>query len=133
MSIALFRLFILPIVLMVNFFDAFTNGDLIINAKNRVSQFSIRWFYFIFSLIIGCFQGGELLTEVLSSNVTEEIVSFEMRKTDGTLITHWTDFKNVRIKLTFETIQFLVPVATSLDNNFYFRNIHQLFVRLAMR
>jgi hypothetical protein len=27
----------------------------------------------------------------------------------------------------------LVPVATSLDNNFYFRNIHQLFVRLAMR
>ena len=41
------------------------------------------------------FQGGELIEETLSGNVTEDYTTLEFIKPDGTIISHLVDFKNV--------------------------------------
>jgi Transcriptional regulator, Out at first len=40
-------------------------------------------------------QGGEVLQETIAANVTEEWVSLEFQRSDGTLVTQILDFKNV--------------------------------------
>ncbi|XP_037073433.1 out at first protein-like [Pollicipes pollicipes] len=39
-------------------------------------------------------QGGELIEETLSGNVTEDFTTLEFIKADGTIITHLVDFRN---------------------------------------
>lgn len=46
---------------------------------------------------IFCVQGGEILQETLTSNVTSDTVMLEYLNSDGTLITQLIDFKRVII------------------------------------
>uniref|UniRef100_A0A0K8WDQ9 Out at first protein n=1 Tax=Bactrocera latifrons TaxID=174628 RepID=A0A0K8WDQ9_BACLA len=39
-------------------------------------------------------QGGEVIQESITSNVSEDIITLEFQKTDGTLITQVIDFRN---------------------------------------
>lgn len=39
------------------------------------------------------FQGGDVLQETLSSNITEDVVKLDFQKSDGTVITQFLDFK----------------------------------------
>lgn len=39
-------------------------------------------------------QGGEIIQETITSNVTDELVSLEFQRSDGTLISLFIDFKN---------------------------------------
>lgn len=40
-------------------------------------------------------QGGDILLETISSNVTEDLITLEFQRSDGTLVTQLIDFKNV--------------------------------------
>lgn len=40
-------------------------------------------------------QGGDILLETISSNVTEDVITLEFQCSDGTLVTQLIDFKNV--------------------------------------
>jgi len=40
-------------------------------------------------------QGGDVLQETIAANVSEEWVSLEFQRSDGTLVTQMLDFKNV--------------------------------------
>lgn len=42
-------------------------------------------------------QGGDILLETISSNVTEDVITLEFQCSDGTLVTQLIDFKNVNI------------------------------------
>lgn len=42
-------------------------------------------------------QGGDILLETISSNVTEDLITLEFQRSDGTLVTQLIDFKNVII------------------------------------
>jgi Transcriptional regulator, Out at first len=48
-------------------------------------------------------QGGEVLQETIAANVTEEWVSLEFQRSDGTLVTQILDFKNVSIHYMYTT------------------------------
>jgi spermidine/putrescine-binding protein len=48
-------------------------------------------------------QGGEVLQETIAANVTEEWVSLEFQRSDGTLVTQILDFKNVSIHYIYTT------------------------------
>lgn len=50
-------------------------------------------------------QGGEVLQETITANVTEEWVSLEFQRSDGTLVTQILDFKNVSSAI-FEKLRF---------------------------
>ncbi|XP_047370316.1 out at first protein [Vespa velutina] len=39
-------------------------------------------------------QGGDILLETISSNVTEDVITLEFQRSDGTLVTQLIDFKN---------------------------------------
>ncbi|XP_037958366.1 out at first protein isoform X2 [Teleopsis dalmanni] len=39
-------------------------------------------------------QGGEVIQEIITSNVSEDLITLEFQKTDGTLITQVIDFRN---------------------------------------
>lgn len=39
-------------------------------------------------------QGGDILLETISSNVTEDVITLEFQCSDGTLVTQLIDFKN---------------------------------------
>lgn len=39
-------------------------------------------------------QGGDILLETISSNVTEDLITLEFQRSDGTLVTQLIDFKN---------------------------------------
>lgn len=43
-------------------------------------------------------QGGEVIQESITSNVSEDLITLEFQKTDGTLITQIIDFRNVSSK-----------------------------------
>lgn len=45
------------------------------------------------------FQGGEVIQESITSNVSEDLITLEFQKTDGTLITQIIDFRNVSIEI----------------------------------
>jgi len=40
-------------------------------------------------------QGGDILLETISSNITEDLITLEFQRSDGTLVTQLIDFKNV--------------------------------------
>lgn len=40
-------------------------------------------------------QGGEIVQETITSNVSEDIITLEFQRTDGTLVTELIDFRNV--------------------------------------
>lgn len=42
-------------------------------------------------------QGGDILLETISSNVTEDVITLEFQRSDGTLVTQLIDFKNASI------------------------------------
>ena len=46
-------------------------------------------------LYIAALQGGDILLETISSNVTEDVITLEFQCSDGTLVTQLIDFKNV--------------------------------------
>lgn len=52
-------------------------------------------FYFCFFLLSFHEKGGEVIQESITSNVSEDIITLEFQKTDGTLITQVIDFRNV--------------------------------------
>lgn len=39
-------------------------------------------------------QGGDIILETISSNVTEDVITLEFQRSDGTLVTQLIDFKN---------------------------------------
>lgn len=41
------------------------------------------------------FQGGDVLQENISANVSDDTVSLEFQRSDGTLVTQLIDFRNV--------------------------------------
>ena len=43
-------------------------------------------------------QGGEIVQETITSNVSEDIITLEFQRTDGTLVTELIDFRNVSIE-----------------------------------
>ena len=49
---------------------------------------------FIFSVN---FQGGEIIQETITSNVSDDLITLEFQRTDGTLITQLIDFRNVSL------------------------------------
>lgn len=40
-------------------------------------------------------QGGDVFPETIISNVTEDIITLEFQRSDGTLVTQLIDFRNV--------------------------------------
>ncbi|XP_066589734.1 out at first protein [Prorops nasuta] len=66
-----YKVVIIFIVLQF-FYDACTT-HLLINVKN---------------------QGGDILLETISSNVTEDLITLEFQRSDGTLVTQLIDFRN---------------------------------------
>lgn len=40
-------------------------------------------------------QGGDVLQETIISNVTEDVVTLEFQRSDGTLVTQLIDFRKV--------------------------------------
>lgn len=62
------------------------------------------------------FQGGDILLETISSNVTEDVITLEFRCTDGTLVTQLIDFKNVIYYL--EIVYFSNVCYTKKDKTF---------------
>ncbi len=54
----------------------FTTAQLVVNVKNK---------------------GNEILRESIQSNITQDTVTLEFQKSDGTLITQFIDFKSVSI------------------------------------
>ena len=64
------------------------------------------------------FQGGEVIQESITSNVSEDLITLEFQKTDGTLITQIIDFRNVSIEnlsIHLETIFHLITNAGVWD------------------
>lgn len=45
-------------------------------------------------------QGGEIVQETITSNVSEDIITLEFQRTDGTLVTELIDFRNVSTELS---------------------------------
>lgn len=44
-----------------------------------------------------CSQGGDVLQETITSNVTEDVVTLEFQRSDGTLVTQLIDFRKVSL------------------------------------
>ena len=63
--------------------------------KSGLAWFSNQW--------VCVLQGGEVLQETIAANVTEEWVSLEFQRSDGTLVTQILDFKNVSIHYIYTT------------------------------
>ena len=40
-------------------------------------------------------KGGDVLRESIQANTTQDSVTLEFQESDGTLVTHFIDFKNV--------------------------------------
>ncbi|XP_037824940.1 out at first protein, partial [Lucilia sericata] len=47
-----------------------------------------------FYIVLFSLQGGEVIQESITSNVSEDLITLEFQKTDGTLITQIIDFRN---------------------------------------
>lgn len=41
-------------------------------------------------------QGGDVLQETISANVSDDVVMLEFQRSDGTLVTQLVDFRQVR-------------------------------------
>lgn len=54
------------------------SGQLVVNVKNK---------------------GGDVIQEIIDSNITSDIVTVNFRRGDGTLVTQLIDFVNVSISL----------------------------------
>lgn len=48
-----------------------------------------------------CLQGGDVVQETILANVSEDTVTLEFQRSDGTLVTQLIDFRNVSPFLTF--------------------------------
>lgn len=42
-------------------------------------------------------QGGDILQETITSNITEDVITLEFQRSDGTLVTQLVDLKNVSL------------------------------------
>ena len=48
----------------------------------------------LITCVVHCFlKGGDVLQEVLTSNVSEDVVQLEYQRSDGTLVTQLLDFR----------------------------------------
>lgn len=55
----------------------------------KIYRILIHFFLLIY------FQGGEVVQETITSNVSDDIITLEFQRTDGTLVTLVNDFRNV--------------------------------------
>ena len=60
--------------------------------------------------------GGDVYRETIEANTTQDSISLDFRKSDGTLITQFIDGRNVNIILDNHSFQ------SKLDLIFYYRN-----------
>lgn len=51
----------------------------------------------IILLICLLWQGGDIFSEIIEANVTEDMITLEFQRSDGTFVTQLIDFKNVNI------------------------------------
>lgn len=64
-----------------------SSGQLVINVKNQVTWKKVTTCYiFIYYSIFLFEQGGDILQENLTSNVTDDTVQLEFQKADGTYV-----------------------------------------------
>ncbi|XP_001603817.1 out at first protein [Nasonia vitripennis] len=64
---------VLTILIVLQYFCGICTTNLLINVKN---------------------QGGDILQETITSNITEDVITLEFQRSDGTLVTQLVDFKN---------------------------------------
>jgi Transcriptional regulator, Out at first len=57
-------------------------------------EFHWNWIFIGFFV---CLQGGEVVQETITSNISDDVITLEFQRSDGTLITELIDFRNVSI------------------------------------
>lgn len=50
----------------------------------------------VVDLSVRMLQGGDVLQETISANVSDDVVMLEFQRSDGTLVTQLVDFRQVR-------------------------------------
>lgn len=75
------------------------------NTKRAIScpkyNYPLIWLANLSRLFVYVYlQGGEIVQETITSNVSEDIITLEFQRTDGTLVTELIDFRNVSTELS---------------------------------
>ena len=74
------------------------------------SKFCVTLFFWIVFIVHSCYsqltvnvknKGGDVIQEVIDSNITADIVTVKFRRSDGTLMTQLIDFINVSCAFNF--------------------------------
>ena len=76
---------------------------------------------------VSLLQGGDVLQETITANVSEDAVTLEFQRSDGTLITQLMDFRNVSAVLI--KVAFMCTKCVTLTHNRLYPSVFVFFTR----